>query len=217
MAFQNSYLFSLDSKHPESEINNEAKWSKWLFLSCATLGGGSALIGSNIAELGRGLPPLAPSSCSDSILCISLEDKHTSYHPLLKKTLSRSNSGWKGPSASTWGSKPGWRTGVVSAARRTSSGTPASTMWVGRAGVWGVWPLTPTGRSPGCSPAKRMAAGPLRRSPTRTRLHDNTFSSAAAVLEIHPDASHQTSKHRLLWWSVWSWWIQAPSIWSVID
>lgn len=60
---------------------------KWLFLSCATLGGGSALIGSNIAELGRGLPPLAPSSCSDSILCISLEDKHTSYHPLLKKTL----------------------------------------------------------------------------------------------------------------------------------
>lgn len=89
MALQNSYLFSFDSKHPESEINNEAKWSKFaevtVSLLCATLGGGSALIGSNIAELGRGLPPLAPSSCLDSILCISLEDKHTSYHPLLKK------------------------------------------------------------------------------------------------------------------------------------
>lgn len=82
----NSYLFSFHPKHPESEINNEAKWSKFaevpVSLLCATLGGGS---GSYIVELGRGLPPLAPSSCSDSILWISLEDKHTSYHPTYRE------------------------------------------------------------------------------------------------------------------------------------
>lgn len=93
-------------------------------------------------------------------------------------------SAWKGGFVSTWRSKRGGRIWVGSLARRTSKRTSGSTRWVGRAEVWGVWHLTPTGQSPGSSPARKMAVGLLRRSPIHKRLCGNTFSFTAAAPEM---------------------------------
>lgn len=66
-------------------------------------------------------------------------------------------------------------------AHRPSSGSAESRRWVGSSEAWGVEPPPLVGWSPARSRARRTAAGPSRRSPTRTHLLEHTTAESLTI------------------------------------